>query len=377
MVKVTILFSSVLGLLCSLNVSAKTEYTGDIINGHKVISKLDVSDFPLNTLTKLWLQMPRQVNGQAYQVPVIVAKGKQDGNRFLMNSGIHGDELNGIRVVQRVLHDIDLSKLNGVVVGVPGANVNGMYESTRWISNKENSGSYVNLNREMPGEPNKGSFGQRYAAHLWSNMYGINNFTVVCDFHTTSTSGTYPNFVYANLSTPYGYRISELTGADVVKIDLGVTAPGSVQSAFGKKGIPSITYEIGNGKFWQKDQIQRGYDYSFRQIADLDMYPATTDLAKIETYEKQRKNIYYGNELLDTKVKTGGFVELYANPMDIVKKDQIIGTMFDVFGSKVEDFYPKADGLILSTNVNPLITAGNFIVTLIRNSTDPACINGC
>ncbi|PVU85086.1 hypothetical protein BB561_006985 [Smittium simulii] len=234
MVKATILFSSVLGLLCSLNVSAKTEYTGDIINGHKVISKLDVSDFPLNSLTKLWLQMPRQVNGQAYHVPIIVAKGKQDGNRFLMNSGLHGDELNGIRVVQKVLHDIDLSKLKGVVVGVPGANVNGMYESTRWFTNKEDSGSHVNLNREMPGEPNKGSFGQRYAAHLWSSVYGSNNFTVVCDFHTTSTSGTFPNFVYADLTVPYVYRITELTGADIVKIDLGVTALGSVESTFVK-----------------------------------------------------------------------------------------------------------------------------------------------
>ncbi|PVU91902.1 hypothetical protein BB561_004142 [Smittium simulii] len=377
MAKVTILLSSVLGLLSPLHVSAKTEYTGDIINGHKVISKLDVSDFPLNSLTKLWLQMPRQVNGQAYHVPVIVAKGKQDGNKFLMNSGLHGDELNGIRVVQRVLHDIDLSKLKGVVVGVPGANVNGMYESSRGFLNKENTGSYVNLNREMPGEPNKGNFGQRYAGHLWSNIYGINNFTAVCDFHTQSSTTTFPNFVYADLTVPYVYRMTELTGADIVKIDLGVTAPGSVEVTFDKKGIPAITYELGNPKVWQKDQIQRGYDYSFRQMADLDMYPKSTDPAVIAEYEDYRRNIYYGNEFLSTEAKVGGFVELYAKVLDYVKKDQIVGTMFDLFGRKVEDFYPRHEGYVLSTGTNPLKSAGDSIVNVIHNSTDPECINGC
>ncbi|PVV00041.1 hypothetical protein BB559_000176 [Furculomyces boomerangus] len=357
--------------------NAATVYTGDILSGHKVISNLDVTDIPANAVTKLWLRMTKDLVGQSYHVPIIVARGPTDGNRLLLNSGLHGDELNGIRVVQRFFADIDVSKLKGVVVGVPGANINGMYEGQRSYVNKYDTGSLTNLNREFPGNITNRAAGKKFAATLWSGIYGNNNFTAGVDYHTQSSTTKFPNFVYADLTIPYVYRMTELTGADIVKVDVGSGTLGALENVLDEFGTPAITYELGNPKLWEKDQIQRGYDYAFRQMTDLNMYPATTDAAKIATYEAQRKKIYYGNEFQSTYSTQGGFVELYVKVLDQVKKDQLAGRLFNVWGDKVEDYYPKFDGIVLSVGNNPLHEPGASIVNTIHNSTDPKCINGC
>ncbi|OMJ09999.1 hypothetical protein AYI70_g10597, partial [Smittium culicis] len=98
--KISIILSAIYTVL-PLSVFSETVYTGDVISGHKVISKLDISDLPSNSLTKLWLRMTKSHVGQHLHVPILVAKGASDGKRIVFNSGIHGDELNGIRVVQR------------------------------------------------------------------------------------------------------------------------------------------------------------------------------------------------------------------------------------------------------------------------------------
>ncbi|PVU92034.1 hypothetical protein BB559_003863 [Furculomyces boomerangus] len=357
--------------------NAATVYTGDILSGHKVISNLDVTDIPANAVTKLWLRVTKDVVGQSYHVPIIVARGPTDGNRLLLNSALHGEELNGIRVVQRFFADIDVSKLKGVVVGVPGSNINGMYEGQRYYLNKYDSGSLTNLNREFPGNITNRAAGKKFAATLWSGIYGNNNYTAGVDYHTQSLTTQFPNFVYADLRVPYVYRMTELTGADIIKVDTGESAVGSLEIVLDQFGIPAITYELGAPKRWQKDQIQRGYDFAFRLMTDLNMYPATTDTEKIATYEAQKKKSYYGNEFVSTYSTQGGYVELYTKVNDRVTKDQLVGRLFNVWGDKVEDYYPKFDGVILSIGDNPLHEPGAQIVETIHNSTDPACFNGC
>lgn len=57
---------------------------------------------------------------------MLVTRGATDPDSriLLVNSGIHGDELNGIRVVQMLFDQANLSpdKITGTLVGIPGIN---------------------------------------------------------------------------------------------------------------------------------------------------------------------------------------------------------------------------------------------------------------
>ncbi|PWA01188.1 hypothetical protein BB558_002724 [Smittium angustum] len=373
MVKIVSILSSALFATLA---NAATVYTGDILAGHKVITDLDPSDFPSNSVTKLWLRMPKTITGQPRHVPVIIAKGNSPGNSLMLNSGLHGDELNGIRVVQRVFKDIDTSKLKGTVVGVSGANVDGMENKIREYTNKYDSGILTDLNRQFPGNITNRSAAQKYAATLWASIYN-KNYTAGVDFHTDTTGDALPNYVYADLTIPYVYRMTELTGASVIKIDLGSGTLGALENIWDRFGTPAITYELGSANVWQKDQIQRGYDYVFRQLADLEMYPPTTDTTKIATYEAQRKVMYYGTEEKYGASPTGGFTEYYAKLLDKVVVNQTLATLFNVFGDKVMDFKSEIDGVVDAIGLSPLTQPGTYIFSVIHNSTDPACANGC
>ncbi|OLY81238.1 hypothetical protein AYI68_g4660 [Smittium mucronatum] len=363
--------------LTAFVVDSKTTYTGDIISGHKVITILDIDDIPDNSFTKLWLRTTQSSIGQYFHVPILVAKGSEQGNRLLLNSGIHGDESNGIRTVQRVLKDIDLSILKGVVVGIPGSNVNGMYNNRREFVNNFETDILTDLNRQFPGNMNNRLAAQKYVRMLWDGVFANNSFTAGVDMHTDTTDNELPNFVYADFTIPYVFRMTELTGADIVKIDLGAGTLGAIENILDYAGIPAITLELGKSKVWQKDQIQRGYDYVFRQMADLGMYPPTEDQANIKAYEEYKSKTFYGNEYSSSGSTNGGYVELHVKNLDVVTNTTKAATVYNVFGDVIEEIYPSFDGIITSVNHYPLNEPGVDIILTIHNSTNPECINGC
>src|SRR5690242_17545720 len=69
-----------------------TAYTGDVIQGKKVISALDVNDLgPGKHL--FYFQGVQMPTGQHWSVSVIVVKGAKAGKRIALVSGVHGDEI--------------------------------------------------------------------------------------------------------------------------------------------------------------------------------------------------------------------------------------------------------------------------------------------
>ena len=70
------------------------------------------------------------MEGFASPVPVIVMNGSGPGPVLCLTAAVHGDELNGIEVVRRVLDDIDVEELNGAIIGVPIVNIQGFYRGT-------------------------------------------------------------------------------------------------------------------------------------------------------------------------------------------------------------------------------------------------------
>ena len=60
--------------------------------------------------------------GVPVSTPVLAVNGTRPGPTLCLTAAVHGDELNGIEMVRRVLHDIDPDKLSGAVIGVPIVN---------------------------------------------------------------------------------------------------------------------------------------------------------------------------------------------------------------------------------------------------------------
>lgn len=126
--KVTMLAVLLTGML---NAQAATVYTGDKIEGNPVISKLDVDDLEAGKVYRFMFQGTSNGIGQHWYVPVMVAKGAQPGPKLGLQAAVHGDELNGTRVIQQVFEKLDPAELKGSVIGAVGANPSGMLANNR------------------------------------------------------------------------------------------------------------------------------------------------------------------------------------------------------------------------------------------------------
>ena len=95
-----------------------TVYTGDVIQGKKVISALDVNDLePGKHL--FYFQGVQMPTGQHWYVSVIVAKGAKPGKRVALASGVHGDEISPVHTIQTVMSQLDPAQMSGTVLAVP------------------------------------------------------------------------------------------------------------------------------------------------------------------------------------------------------------------------------------------------------------------
>lgn len=126
-------------LFAELGLGKKTQFNGDIIQGIPVITKLELDDVPVNSITRYYFLAGEAQGNIKYHVPVFVARGTpeslESGRRLSLSSTVHGDEYNGVRVIQKVFasleEDVKRGKLNGTIIGVPIINQNGVMHNQR------------------------------------------------------------------------------------------------------------------------------------------------------------------------------------------------------------------------------------------------------
>ena len=115
------------------------------------------------TLVKRQLPLGESYAGDTLTTPVLVAHGAQAGPTLCLTAAIHGDELNGIEVVRRTLHGVDVRQLQGTLIGVPVVNLLAFTRGARETPDRRD------LNRYFPGKPD-GSFADRIANSLWTQV---------------------------------------------------------------------------------------------------------------------------------------------------------------------------------------------------------------
>lgn len=118
---------SALATLAALFSSARAaNFTGDVLNGVKVIHDLNLADVPAQTISRYYLRVGELNGGHPVHIPIMVARGTpeslESGTKLSLSAAIHGDELNPVRVVQRIFEQLEdqVSTLNGT----------GMYNSS-------------------------------------------------------------------------------------------------------------------------------------------------------------------------------------------------------------------------------------------------------
>ena len=229
-----------------------TVFTGDVIQGKRVISALDVRDLEPGRKHLLYFQGVQTVTGQHWYVSVMVAKGARPGKRILLTSGVHGDEISPMHTLQTVMNQLDPAQMSGTVTAVFDVSrpaIEGM--ARRW----PNSGrgiDLIDLNREWPGQENGFGAPARHAALLFEGLFRPNADYAI-DFHTSATGMDMTALHVARMDLPEVRAMAELF--PITHIFDNAAYPGILPNALIEAGIPAFTPEIGAPRILDLEMI--------------------------------------------------------------------------------------------------------------------------
>jgi uncharacterized protein len=352
-------------LLAAAPAAADTNRTGDQLDGVAVIDRLDAADLKRGEVHRFWFRAGDSALGQAWHVPVVVVQGKKPGPRLLLTAGIHGDELNGIAVIQRFARDLDPKKLSGSLVMVPGLNTPGLNNSTRNFSPRGGTGT-ENLNRVMPGKDVAGSaLIDIYAHALWHRLMRPNADQMI-DLHTQSRGTAYN--LYAFVSSPEARKIADAIAPDTIRLDPGQR--GTVENEMVPAGVPAITLELGAPELWDEAMIGRAHGGLLRLMAQMGMIAP-------DSAPKAAHKPFVANNQTEVRAPHGGWVTLHVRLNDMVKQGQPVATIADAFGRVRTILTAPQSGQVVSAATDPRRDIGTMVVRIGYWDSDPACAAGC
>ena len=309
------------------------------VNGRTILAgQRETVDLPLGTL---YTHAP-------LSMPVHVICGKQAGPRLFVSAAIHGDELNGVEIIRRLLQDKALRRLQGVLLAIPVVNVHGLLHHSRYLPDRRD------LNRSFPGS-DKGLLSAR-VAHIFMEQI-VKQCSHGLDLHTGAIHRSNLPQIRANLDDAETARLAHAFGVPVI-LNSNIR-DGSLREASAELGLPMLLYEAGEALRFDEVAIRAGVRGVKNILRALDMLPPSRKPHKITQPVVARSSSWM------RAVNSGVFramVELGAH----VDKDRLLGVISDPFGEMEYEIRATFEGIIIGRNNLPLVNEGDALFHVAR-----------
>jgi hypothetical protein len=277
-------------------------------------------------------------------MPVQVRRGKRSGPCLFVCAAVHGDELNGIEIIRRLMRRRALSRIRGTLIAVPMVNVYGVIERSRYLPDRRD------LNRSFPGSV-RGSLASRLADLFMTEI--VAHCTHGIDLHTGALHrGNLPQ-LRGNLDDEETLRLARLFGVPVlINADL---RDGSLREAAAARGIPMLLYEAGEALRFDELCIRAGVQGILNVMRGLDMLPPVRSrrqnirepfVARSSTWVRApASGIFLGTVMLGAHVK----------------KDEILGTIAESAGDAQSEVRASRGGIVIGRSSLPMVLEGEAL----------------
>jgi uncharacterized protein len=340
----------------SANPVSGTVYTGDTIQGKKVVSALDVNDLQPGKKHFLYFQGVEMPTGQRWYVSVTVAKGAKPGKRVILVSGVHGDEMSSVHTVQTVMNQLDPREMSGTVMAVADVSrpaIEGMQR--RW-PNQGRGIDLIDMNREWPGNENGATAPSRHAGLLFNRLLRPNaDFAI--DFHTGTTGFEVTAFNIAGMDVPEVRAMVELY--PVGQIFDNHVYPGVLHNAFMDVGIPAFTPEIGAARVLNLEMISLFVEGTMNVLKHHGILAGPLGRTGKDV------GVFIGNSALPILATQGGLVEHLVKLNDKVDAGQKVAIQRNSFGEVVAEYTSRVAGEVTGQRSDAMAEPGNPLVFIL------------
>ncbi|WP_203142133.1 succinylglutamate desuccinylase/aspartoacylase family protein [Marinobacter mangrovi] len=290
------------------------------------------------TTTRLGWTPDTTMAGLNQPTPVLVINGARPGPNLCLTGAVHGDELNGIEIIRRVMYDIQADELSGRLIGVPIVNLQGFQRGSRYLPDRRD------LNRNFPGDPN-GSLASRVAYSLFNDV--IRHCDMLVDIHTGSLKRSNLAQLRADMHISSVATFTE--GFDKMAVVHSQGTPGMLRTAATSHGIVAVTMEAGESLRIQENQIKAGVNSINSLLEKQGM------ISRLFVWGKPEP-VYYNSTWL--RAKHGGILVSDVDLGDEVVAGEVLGIVTDPITNAQHPIRAEQDGRVIGMAVDQVVMAG-------------------
>jgi predicted deacylase len=283
-------------------------------------------------------------------IPAVVIHGLRHGPQLFVCSTIHGDEINGVEIIRRLLGMTALRRLRGTLIAVPVVNVFGFPIQSRYLPDRRD------LNRSFPGSA-KGSLAARLAKVFMTEV--VEKSTHGIDLHTGAFHRCNLPHIRASLDDPESTRLAHAFGVPVI-VNANIR-DGSLRQAALERGIPMLLYEAGQALRFDEVSIRAGVRGILGVMRALSMIRESRRSPSLVEPTLARSTSWVRapqGGLLQTRIPLGARIEGGAT----------LGLISDPAGQNEIEVKAQDSGILIGRTELPLVNEGDamFHIASVR-----------
>jgi len=294
------------------------------------------------------LPLPHLYTHSPVAMPIHVVCGKRDGPRLFVCAAIHGDEINGVEIIRRLVKSPVLRHLRGTLVAIPVVNVHGFITHSRYLPDRRD------LNRSFPGSES-GSLAGRLARLFLTEI--VEKCTHGIDLHTGAGHRTNLSQIRANLDDPDTLKLARAFGAPVL-INANLR-DGSLRQAAAELGIPTLLYETGEALRFDEISIRAGERGIVNVMRALGMLPASKRRREAPEPVVARATTW-------VRAPMSGVLRLLVPPGGRIGKEGLLAVVADPFGEREAEVRAPFNGIVIGRTNLPLANEGDALFHIAR-----------
>lgn len=279
-------------------------------------------------------------------LPVHVVHGEERGPVMFLSGAIHGDEIQGVEIIRRILNHPALGTLRGTLLAVPIVNSFGFLNHTRYMPDRRD------LNRCFPGS-DRGSLASLVADIFFrevvlKSQYGI-------DFHTAALHRTNLPQVRLAPDEPELLKMAQAFAPPVILVSK--LRERSLRLSAGEAGVKVLLYEGGEALRFDELAIDAAVRGTLRVMAHLGM---------VEPTSRPVGQTVFSDASSWVRAPESGILHTTRRIGDRVGKGEVVGVVADPLGQASLPLFAEWDGIIVGRTNLPLVNRGDAVFHIAR-----------
>ncbi len=292
------------------------------------------------------VELPGLYTDTSVKMPVHVVHGRRPGPTLFVSGALHGDEINGVEIIRRLLLQPRLRRLHGTLLAVPIVNVFGFHNRSRYLPDRRD------LNRSFPGRE-QGSLAGRLAHVFLKHV--VSRADVGIDLHTAAIHRD--NFPQVRVDMNVE-RLAKLAKAFAAPVLIHSAPPeGSLRFAAAEGAVDILVYEAGEALRFDEISIRIG----LRGVVNV-----MHELGMLRLRRKPPKPSALIRSTSWVRAPSSGIARTLVKLGDIVAKDEALALLGDAGGQDEQALLAPFDGIVIGRANLPLVYEGEAMFHIGR-----------